>query len=47
MRRMIAILIKPIMRLTGFKFSKDYRYEISKFHSLVYKCIDTVHANKF
>lgn len=44
-REITAALLIPVMKLTGFRFSKEYRHEITRFHSLVYNCVDTVGAN--
>jgi hypothetical protein len=45
MRRLNAKLISPVLRVTGYRFSKDYRHGITWFHRIVYRCVDTVHAN--
>ena len=45
MRNFNAHLIAPIMRITGFRFSKAYRHEVTRFHSVVYRCVSTVGAN--
>jgi hypothetical protein len=45
MREFNAMLIAPVMRLTGFRFSKDYRWGVSRFHRAVYACVNTVSAN--
>lgn len=44
-RKINAYLLCPFMKVTGFSFSKDYRWEITRFHSVVYNCVDTVGAN--
>lgn len=44
-RTINAYLLIPVMKITGFRFSKDYRREVTKFHSIVYSVIDTVNAN--
>lgn len=46
MRYILAALIAPFMRLTGFRFSKDYRHGTTRFHRAVYACIATVEANR-
>lgn len=38
-------LAAPIMRATGFRFSKDYRHGATRFHRVVYACINVVRAN--
>ena len=40
-----AYLIAPVLMVTGFRFSKDYRHGISRFHRMVYTCVNTVSAN--
>jgi hypothetical protein len=45
MRKLTAAMLVPFMRLTGFRFSKFYRWEVSIFHSVVYRMVDTVGAN--
>ena len=47
MRTIIAAIIAPAMRLTGFRFSKDYRHGTTMFHRLVYRFVSTVAANQF
>ena len=38
------LLIVP-MRVTGLRFSKDYRHGRTRLHRFVYRMVDTVHAN--
>lgn len=45
MRIATAHLIAPVLRATGFRFSKNYRWEITRFHSFVYRHVDVVLAN--
>ena len=45
MRDIIASLIAPILKLTGFRFSKDYRRGVSAKHRIVYAMVNTVDAN--
>jgi hypothetical protein len=45
MRDFNAMLIAPVMRLTGFRFSKEYRWGVSRFHRAVYAMVNTVRAN--
>jgi hypothetical protein len=45
MRNLMANMLVPFMKLTGFRFSKNYRWEVSIFHSVVYRVVDTVGAN--
>jgi hypothetical protein len=42
-----AIILTPVMKLTGFRFSKSYRREDTKFHSFIYTLVDTVGANTY
>jgi hypothetical protein len=44
-RKTNASLLAPIMKLTGFRFSKLYRYEATTYHKIVYRLVDTVGAN--
>lgn len=45
MRRFNATLLVPVLKLTGFRFSKDYRHGSTRFHRVVYSAVDTVYAN--
>jgi formylmethanofuran dehydrogenase subunit B len=45
MRTITAVILAPIMKLTGFRFSKDYRRGTSRYHRTVYTLVDTVGAN--
>jgi hypothetical protein len=44
-REITAYLIAPALMVTGFRFSKDYRNGVSRFHRAVYACVNTVSAN--
>ena len=44
-RTITAYAISPVLRLTGFRFSKDYRWGVTRFHRAVYAMVDTVTAN--
>ena len=44
-RLITAALAVPAMKITGFRFSKDYRHGTSAFHRAVYACVNTVQAN--
>ena len=46
MRKITAMLIVPVMKLTGFRFTKDYRHGSTLFHRVVYFAVDTVGANQ-
>ena len=45
MRDLTAALIAPLLRLTGYRFSKSYRHGTSAYHRAVYACVNTVRAN--
>ena len=45
MRDMIANLIVPVMVVTGFRFSKEYRRAECGWKAFVYRNVNTVHAN--
>lgn len=40
-----AALIGLVMRLGTFRFSKDYRHGVSRYHRTVYALVNTVAAN--
>ena len=40
-----AIILTPVMKLTGFRFSRAYRRGDTRFHSFIYALVDTVGAN--
>ena len=44
-RTINAYLILPVLLITGFRFSKNYRWETNLYYATVYKLIDTVLAN--
>lgn len=44
-RTAVAYLIAPALMITGFRFSKDYRWGVSRFHRAVYAICNTVAAN--
>lgn len=46
MRDLLAVLIAPAMRLTGFRFGKAYRHGDTRFHRAVRRCVNTVKANR-
>ena len=41
----INMILVPMMKLTGFRFSKEYRWGTTPFKAFVYRHIDTVAAN--
>ena len=46
-RTISAIILTPVMKLTGFRFSRAYRRGDTKLHSIVYALVDTVGANTY
>lgn len=44
-RTIAATILAPIMKVTGFRFSKDYRHGVTKYHAFVYRFVDTIGAN--
>jgi hypothetical protein len=44
-RTILALLLAPAMKLTNFRFSKSYRRGDTRYHQIVFACIDTVGAN--
>lgn len=44
-RTINAYLLIPVLKLSGFRFSKDYRWETTRYHSIVYNLVDTVLCN--
>ena len=42
-----AIILTPVMKLTGFRFSRAYRRGDTRFHSFIYALVDTVGANTY
>jgi hypothetical protein len=45
MRRFNARLIAPILRRTGFRFDKHYRWGTTLGHRIVYSLVSTIEAN--
>jgi hypothetical protein len=44
-RTLTAAALVPFMKLTGFRFSKDYRWGVSRFHRAVYVSVNVIKAN--
>ena len=44
-RSTIGDIIAPVMRITGFRFSRRYRRGDTFYHRVVYAVVDTVWAN--
>lgn len=45
MRQVIGRLVAPVLRASGFRFSKAYRHGATPWHRWVYALVDTVGAN--
>jgi len=44
-RMLTAALIVPVLKITGYRFSKTFRHGVTYGHRAVYAMVDTVHAN--
>lgn len=44
-RTLTAAALVPALRLSGFRFSKQYRHGVSRWHRAVYRLVGTVQAN--
>lgn len=44
-RTITAAAMVPAMKVTGFRFSKEYRWAETGWRRAVYLCVDTVGAN--
>ncbi len=44
-RMLLANILTPVMKLTGFRFSKSYRRGDTRYHQIIFACVDTVGAN--
>lgn len=47
MRILTAKIIAPIMAMTGFRFSKSYRHEDTRYHAFIYAIVSTPIANSY
>jgi len=45
MRNILATIISPILKITGFRFSKDYRWGTTRYHRMMFAIVSTVDAN--
>jgi len=45
LRMFTAALIVPVLKITGYRFSKNFRHGVTYGHRAVYAMVDTVHAN--
>ena len=41
----LTVIVGQALKLTRFRFSKDYRWGVSAYHRLVYRCICTFGSN--
>jgi hypothetical protein len=46
MRELLAYLVAPVIYVTGFRFSKDYRWGTSRHHRITYRLINVIKANR-
>lgn len=44
-RKLNSKLIYPVLKITGFRFSKHYRWQSTMFYLIVNRLVDTVEAN--
>ncbi len=44
-RAINAYLLAPALKLTGFRFSKNFRHGATLAHRIVYRAVDVVRAN--
>ncbi len=44
-RTINAYILLPVLLITGFRFSKNYRWETNIYYATVYKFVDVVLAN--
>lgn len=40
-----AVVIAPVLKITGFRFSRAYRHGDTMFHRVVFAMVNTVSAN--
>ena len=45
LRERTPFLVAPILRITGFRFSKHYRWGSTRFHRIVYAICPTTMCN--
>lgn len=46
LRNALALLLSFWMAHSGYRFSKDFRWNTTLFHGFVYGCINTTQANR-
>jgi len=44
-RNFNAAFVAPILKLTGYRFSKNFRHGVTVWHRAVYAMVNTVQAN--
>jgi|GEM_PF-2796915 len=44
-REINVYLLLPLLKVTGFRFSKNYRWGTTRFHTFIYSWVDVVLAN--
>jgi len=45
MRDALATIIAPVLKLTGFRFSKEYRWGVTPWKAFVYRHVNVIKAN--
>ena len=45
MRNVTAMMLVPVLKMTGFRFSKEYRWGTTRYHRTVYALVNTIKAN--
>jgi len=45
MRDALATIIAPVLKLTGFRFSKEYRWGATPWKAFVYRHVNVIAAN--
>lgn len=44
-RLITAAALVPVLKVTGFRFSKHYRWGTTRYNRVVYACVNTIRAN--
>jgi hypothetical protein len=47
LRQAVGVAISPVLAVSGFRFSKAYRWGVSRFHRAVYAACSTTTANRW
>lgn len=45
-RSLTAHIVAPVLAWRGKRFSKDWRWGVTRWHRIVYRCCSTVEANR-